>query len=161
MSLEDVFRVQVDDKVEKEYEVCLGGKRMSFKPVDILRGRRIELEGDHVVACQNKEELFELTYCNGNSLDCRTFRFKPSNSSEDLDKEQWISSIKRISNLERKSNSRKMLVLVNPKSGKGNALSTSRSVTKVLEKAGFDYELLVTERQGHAEERQSCAQGQG
>ena len=48
---------------------------------------------------------------------------------------------------------RRLLVILNPSAGNGNATRTmSSTVGPMLKEAGIEYDVLITERQGHAHE---------
>lgn len=149
--MESVFEVKIDLKASKKCLVQIRPDVIDVKPVDVLQGKRRELETKRVVACQVwEQDKIRLTYCSGARLECKRIVLTPVQPGDDVT--EWVQAICKLSNIGTDPDPKKALVLINPASGQGKAVSRSTHILKSLKEAGMELEVVFTQAKGHAEE---------
>lgn len=157
--LQEEFIVKFNRK-SRSYIATLTTQGVTFKPIDILKGRIIHIPRTYLISCQSilagEEEngLFQLI-----AFDPETFKIKTFNvhSSSHLKEPEavsliWIKAFQRCFPLPNLPPNKSILVLVNPKSGQGLAKKLSRKICPLLQSVGFQLNLVETRHQNHGKD---------
>ena len=152
------FAVEFEKSVE-DYDVKLTMHKLKLKPRNPIKGKWLSLEKPGVLSCSvfGNQDGFKVVHSwEPKNFEYTTYNFimKDSSSKNSIEvadtAERWVDAVCSNFEISGKNYERELLVVVNPKAGRGKALLTYKKLKNVLNETGHEHSVLITQAADHA-----------